>query len=390
MRGKDVHQNHLFSYVSPEERVPYDHPLRRIKAMADQALKGPSREFSQLYSDLGRPSIAPEKLLRALLLQALYSIRSERQLMEQLDYNLLYRWFVGLSVDEPVWNPSTFSKNRDRLLERAIAQQLLAQVVAQADAAELLSHEHFTVDGTLIEAWASLKSFRRKGSSDPPPDDPGNPTVNFHGEKRSNETHESTTDPDARLARKGDGQAAQLSYCGSVLMDNRHGLPVDVDPRMASGTAERDAAEDLMKGRGGRGVTLGADKAYDTRAFVAAMRAQGVTPHVAQNTKRNGGSAIDGRTTRHAGYAISQRKRKLVEECFGWMKTVRTVCPNEASGRGTRRLVLRLSHSGESAGSPAAVDRSAGSVCLRIGRSVSGGLKMGLQSRFGPVETASE
>ena len=322
MRGKDVHQNHLFSYVSPEKRVPPDHPLRRVKTMADQALKGLTREFGQLYSDLGRPSIPPEKLLRALLVQALYSVRSERQLMEQLDYNLLYRWFVGLNVDEPVWNASTFSKNRDRLLARDIAQKLLAQVVDQADAAQLLSHEHFTVDGTLIEAWASLKSFRRKGSDEPPPDDKGNPTVNFHGEKRSNQTHESTTDPDARLARKSDGQGAQLSYCGSLLMDNRHGLPVAVDLRIASGTAEREAAAELMNGRGGRGVTLGADKAYDTHGLVAALRAMGVTPHVAQNTKRRGGSAIDGRTTRHAGYAISQRKRKLVEECFGWMKTV--------------------------------------------------------------------
>lgn len=337
MRGEDLHQNHLFSYVSPEERIPDDHPLRRIKTMADQALKGLSREFGQLYSDLGRPSIAPEKLLRALLLQALYSIRSERQLMEQLDYNLLYRWFVGMSVDEPVWNASTFSKNRDRLLERDIAQKLLAKVVKQADDAQLLSHEHFTVDGTLIEAWASLKSFRRKGSDDsPPPDDKGNPTVNFHGEKRGNATHESTTDPDARLARKSDGQGARLSYCGSLLMDNRHGLPVGVDLRMATGTAERDAAVHLMRGRGGRGVTLSADKAYDTHGFVAAMRALGVTPHVAQNTKRSGGSAIDGRTTRHAGYAISQRKRKLVEECFGWMKTVGMFA--QTKHRGVKRV----------------------------------------------------
>lgn len=324
MRGEDIHQNHLFSYISSEERIPADHPLRQIKTLADRALKELTRDFSRLYSDLGRPSIPPEKLLRALLLQALYSIRSERQLMEQLDYNLLYRWFVGLSVDEPVWNASTFSKNRERLLEQDIAQKLLARLVEQADEAQLLSHEHFTVDGTLIEAWASLKSFRRKGSSDPPPppDDPGNPTVNFHGEKRSNATHESTTDPDARLARKSDGQGARLSYLGSILMDNRHGLPVAADLRAATGTAERDAAAELMSGRGGRGVTLGADKAYDTRGFVAAMRAEGVTPHVAQNTKRTGGSAIDERTTRHAGYQISQQKRKLIEEGFGWMKTV--------------------------------------------------------------------
>jgi len=287
--------------------------------MMDLALKDLSRELAKMYSDIGRPSIPPEKLLRALLLQALYSIRSERQLMEQLDYNLLYRWFVGMNVDDAVWNASTFSKNRDRLLERDIAQKLLQQVVKQAQAAELLSDEHFTVDGTLIEAWASLKSFRRRGETPEPPDDPGNPTVNFHGEKRGNETHESTTDPEARLARKGNQQAAKLSYCGSLLTENRNGLILETD---LPGTAERDAAASLMNGRGGRGVTLGADKAYDTRGLVKQLRAQGVTPHVAQNINRAGGSAIDPRTTRHAGYAVSQRKRKLIEECFGWMKTV--------------------------------------------------------------------
>jgi transposase len=322
MRGKDEQQSGMYSYVSPEERIPQTHPLRRVRVMMDQALKDLSRELSKMYSDIGRPSIPPEKLLRALLLQALYSIRSERQLMEQLDYNLLYRWFVGMNVDDAVWNASTFSKNRDRLLERDIAQKLLQQVVKQAQAAELLSDEHFTVDGTLIEAWASLKSFRRKGETPEPPDDPGNPTVNFHGEKRGNATHESTTDPEARLARKGNQQAAKLSYCGSLLTENRNGLILDTDLRAASGTAERDAAASLLNGRGGRGVTLGADKAYDTRGLVKQLRAQGVTPHVAQNVNRAGGSAIDPRTTRHAGYAVSQRKRKLIEECFGWMKTV--------------------------------------------------------------------
>jgi transposase len=336
MRGKDVQQSHLFSYVSPEQRVPPDHPLRTLRRLLDEALRDLSREFTRLYSDMGRPSIPPEKLLRALMLQALYSIRSERQLMEQLDYNLLYRWFVGLNVDEEVWNASTFSKNRERLLERDIAQQLLARVVDQAQQGDLLSNEHFTVDGTLIQAWASLKSFRRKGEEAPPPDDPGNPTVDFHGEKRSNETHESTTDPEARLARKGNNQGAQLSYCGSVLMDNRHGLIVAADLRAATGTAERDAAVELMNGRGGRGVTLGADKAYDTHGLVKSLRGEGVTPHVAQNIKRIGGSAIDGRTTRHAGYAISQRKRKLVEECFGWMKTVGLF--SQTRHRGTERV----------------------------------------------------
>jgi len=275
-----------------------------------------------MYSELGRPSIPPEKLLRALLLQAFYSIRSERQLMEQLDYNLLYRWFVGLSVDEPVWNASTFSKNRERLLEQNLAKKLLDAVVRQAREADLLSDEHFTVDGTLIQAWASLKSFRAKDAPPAPPDDPSNPTVNFHGEKRSNETHESTTDPESRLARKGNGREAYLSYCGSLLTDNRHGLITDADLRAATGKAEREATVAMMNGRGGRGVTLGADKAYDTRELVQQLREQGVTPHVAQNTRRSGGSAIDGRTARHAGYAISQRKRKLIEECFGWMKTV--------------------------------------------------------------------
>lgn len=322
MRGQDVQQSHLYSYVSPEQRVPDDHPLRLVRRLMDQALKGLSREFSKMYSALGRPSIPPEKMLRALLVQALYSIRSERQLMEQLDYNLLYRWFVGLSVDEGVWDASTFSKNRERLLERDIAQQLLERVIELAEQAGLLSDEHFTVDGTLIQAWASLKSFRRKGETPEPPDDPGNPTVNFHGEKRSNATHESTTDPDARLARKSSNQGAQLSYCGSFLMENRNGLIVGADLRAATGTAEREAAGSLMSGRGGRGVTLGADKAYDTRGLVEQLREQGVTPHVAQNLHRAGGSAIDERTTRHAGFAISQRKRKLIEECFGWVKTV--------------------------------------------------------------------
>jgi transposase len=336
MRGEDVQQSHLFSYVSPDERIPSDHPLRAVRELTDQALKKLSREFAKMYSDLGRPSIPPEKLLRALLLQALYSIRSERQLMEQLDYNLLYRWFVGLSVDEPVWNASTFSKNRERLLERDIAQKLLEIVVSQAREGGLLSDEHFTVDGTLIQAWASLKSFKKKDETPTPPDDPGNPTVNFHGEKRGNETHESTTDPEARLARKGHGREAYLSYCGNLLTDNRHGLIVAANLRAATGTAEREAAVEMMNGRGGRGVTLGADKAYDTRGLVKQMREQGVTPHVAQNTNRSGGSAIDERTTRHAGYEISQRKRKLIEECFGWMKTVGHF--RQTRHRGTARV----------------------------------------------------
>jgi transposase len=324
MRGEDRQQSAMFSYVSTEERIPQSHPLRSIRRLVDGALKDLSRDFNKMYANEGRPSIAPEKLLRALLLQALYSVRSERQLMEQLDYNLLFRWFVGMNVDEPVWDASTFSKNRERLLERDIAQKLLQRVVEQARSKDLLSSEHFTVDGTLIEAWASLKSFQRKDTdkNEEPPDDPGNPTVNFHGEKRRNETHVSTTDGEARLARKGNGKEAFLSFLGNLLTENRNGLIVAADLRIASGTAERDAAVELTAGRGGRGVTLGADKAYDTRGLVSQLRAQGVTPHVAQNVKRSGGSAIDKRTTRHAGYGVSQKKRKLIEECFGWMKTV--------------------------------------------------------------------
>lgn len=317
----------MFSYLSPEERVPEDHPLRSIRVIVDSALRALSPTFSSLYSALGRRSIPPEKLLRALLLQVLYTVRSERMLMEQLEYNLLFRWFVGLDMDEPVWVPTVFTKNRDRLLEGDVARKFFAEVLSQARGASLLSDEHFTVDGTLIEAWASHKSFQRKDGPPPPPsDDPGNPTVDFHGEKRSNETHASTTDPDARLARKSGGQESKLAYCGNVLIENRNGLVVDTELLLCSGTAERDAAM-LMAERipGFERVTLGADKAYDTRDFVNEMRGMNVTPHVSQNQKRPGGSAIDARTTRHAGYQVSQRKRKRVEEVFGWIKTVGTL-----------------------------------------------------------------
>lgn len=292
--------------------------------MADIALKALSPVFDQMYAAFGRPSIAPEKLLRALLLQVLYTIRSERMLMEQLEYNLLFRWFVGLNVDEPVWVPSVFSKNRDRLMEGDIAQRFFDQVLAQAEGAGLTSDEHFSVDGTLIEAWASQKSFQRKDQPEqPPPDDPGNPTVDFRGEKRSNDTHESTTDPDARLARKSGGHESKLAYCGNAMIENRNGLVVDTELMQPSGTAERDAAM-LMAERidGTERVTVAADKAYDTKDFVAVMRELNVTPHVSQNEKRPGGSAINRRTTRHSGYAVSQRKRKRIEEVFGWMKTV--------------------------------------------------------------------
>jgi transposase len=324
MRGKDTQQNAMFSYLSPEQRVPADHPLRPIRTMVDVALKGLSRSFGRMYADWGRPSIAPEKLLRALVLQVLYSIRSERMLMEQLEYNLLFRWFVGLNMDEAVWVPTVFSKNRDRLLAGEIAEKFFAQVLEQAHAKDLLSDEHFSVDGTLIEAWASQKSFQRKDENQaPPPDDPGNPTVDFHGEQRRNDTHQSTTDPEARLARKSSGHESKLAYCANVLIENRNGLVVDTELVMASGTAERSAAVQMAERiEGEKHVTVGADKGYDTRGFVREMRERNVTPHVSQNTNRPGGSAIDQRTTRHTGYQVSQRKRKRIEEVFGWLKTV--------------------------------------------------------------------
>ena len=325
MRGYDSQQSAAFSYVSPEERVPQSHPLRPIRTMVDLGLAKLSPVFNKIYSGIGRPSIAPEKLLRALLLQLLYSIRSERMLMEQLEYNLLFRWFVGMDMDEPVWVPTVYSKNRERLLEGDIANRLFSEVLAQASEGNLLSDEHFSVDGTLIEAWASQKSFRPKdgsggGSSD---GDPGNPTVNFHGEKRSNETHESTTDPDARLARKSNGHEAKLAYCGNVMIEHRNGLVVDVELFQCNGTAERDAALVMIERIEGTGrITVAADKGYDTKDFVQELRGMNVTPHVAQNDKRPGGSAIDGRTTRHAGYKVSQMKRKRIEEVFGWLKSV--------------------------------------------------------------------
>jgi transposase len=325
MRGDDVQQNAMFSYISPEQRVPTDHPLRPVRQMVDDVLKSMSRRFAQLYSHTGRPSIPPEKLLRALLLQVLYTVRSERMLLEQLDYNLLFRWFVGLNMDDPIWDVTVFSKNRERLLEGDIAQAFFDQVLKLARQKELLSDEHFTVDGTLIEAWAGQKSFQRKDASGTPPtDDPGNPTVDFHGEKRSNQSHESTTDPDARLYKKGPGKEAKLSYQGQVMMENRHGLVTQTRLTPATGRAEREAAVEMAQQipeRESRRVTLGADKAYDTREFVAELRQLNVTPHVTQNNK-NRSSAIDGRTTQHPGYALSQRKRKRVEEIFGWIKTV--------------------------------------------------------------------
>jgi transposase len=306
MRGIDASQADVFSYVSPEQRVPKNHPLRPIRILVNEALRALSREFDQMYSDIGRPSIAPEKLLRALLLQILYTIRSERMLMEQLDYNLLFRWFVGLNLDDAVWDATVFTKNRDRMLSSDVARLFFQAVVEQARLMGLLSDEHFSVDGTLIEAWASQKSFQKKDGGDcGNSTDGGNCSVDFHGEQRTNDTHESKTDPDARRYRKGKGKEAKLCYAGHVLMENRNGLAVDGEITKATGTAERDAAlEMLSEVAGDNRVTVGTDKAYDTHDFVEQTRAMNVTPHVTQN--RNGRrSAIDGRTTRHEGYAVS-------------------------------------------------------------------------------------
>ncbi|MDQ2840695.1 MAG: IS5 family transposase [Acidobacteriota bacterium] len=324
MRGGDRIQNAMFSYLSPETRVREGHPLRAIRVMVDRALGEMSPLFDEMYSELGRPSIAPEKLLRAQLLQMLYSVRSERLLMEEIDYRVLFRWFVGMNLDEPVWDVTVFTKNRERLLEHNVGKVFFVQVGQQAEQAKLTSDEHFTVDGTLLEACASLKSFPEKGAArHDDPDDPGNPTVNFHAEKRSNDTHESSTDADSRLARKGRGKEAKLSFCGNLLIENGNGLIANTELLQANGTAEREAALLMIEQiPAGQRVTVGADKGYHTQDFVAECRHLNATPHVSQNSKRPGGSAIDARSTRHAGYKISQQKRKRTEECFGWLKTV--------------------------------------------------------------------
>jgi transposase len=318
MRGDDNQQDGMFSYVSPEKRVPADHPLRPIRKMVDEILKEMSPKFAELYSKVGRPSIAPERLLRSLLLQIFYSVRSERMLIEQLEYNLLFRWFVGMEMDEMVWNHAVYSKNRERLLNEEIAEGFFRKVLERAK--PFMSDEHFTVDGTLIEAWASHKSFRRKDGQGKPPGAGGE--VDFHGEKRNNKTHESTTDPDARLFRKSQGSEAKLSYLGHVLMENRNGLLVQTFLTEANGRAERDAAMLMAEAiPAGKRVTMGGDKNYDTQEFVGELRGMNITPHVAQNNT-NRRSAVDERTTRHAGYEVSQRKRKRVEQVFGWMKMV--------------------------------------------------------------------
>jgi len=323
MRGRDSKQSTMFSLVSPEARVPADHPLRPIKAMADEVLASMSRTFSRMYSKSGRPSIPPERLLKAQVLTALYTVRSDRMFCEQLDYNLLFRWFLDMNMDEPAFDHSSFTKNRDRLLEHDVAGEFFQAVVDQARARGLLSSEHFAVDGTLIEAWASLKSFRPKDEKPEdrePPDDPSNPTVNFHGEKRGNETHVSTTDPEARLARKGHGKEAKLCFSAHALMENRNGLLVDLRVDHATGTAEREnALAMLAENVVVDGATVAGDKGYNQRAFVDGCRELGVTPHVAEKARH---SAIDARTTRHAGYRISMAVRKRIEEIFGWAKTI--------------------------------------------------------------------
>ena len=336
MRGGDERSGSLFSYVDLEARVAKDHPLRTIRGLVNEALAALSGEFSAMYSRMGRPSIPPEKLLRAMLLQAFYSIRSERQLMERLEFDLLFRWFVGLGVDDAAWDHSTFSKNRDRLLEGEIAAKFMAAVLDQPRVKRLLSTDHFSVDGTLIEAWASMKSFKPKDGSDEPPPAAGgrNREADFHGQKRSNETHASTTDPEARLYRKGRGKEAKLCFIGHALMENRNGLVVDACLTQADGHAERLAALAMIEPRADRPrpITLGADKAYDAEDFVNELRSMNATPHVAQNANGRS-SAIDGRTTRHAGYAVSQRIRKRIEEAFGWIKTVAGQARTKFRGR---------------------------------------------------------
>ncbi len=323
MRGTDVDQGGLFSYVSMEQRIPSTHPLRRIRALLDEALEAMSRDFDRVYASGGRESVAPERLVRALVLQVLYSIRSERLLCEQLDYNLLFRWFVGLSMDDRIWDHSTFTKNRDRLIEAGVARKLLRRIGRRARREGLLSSEHFSVDGTLIEAWSAVKSMRRRDGKDDPPPPGRNPHIDFHGERRTNETHVAPHEPQAKLFRKGKGQPAKLYYMGHVLMEHRLGVPIDAEFTEADGYAERATAIRLMRRQPKRtGRTLAGDKGYDTREFVAECRKIGVTPHVAQNINRDGGSAIDARTTRHAGYLSSQRIRNASRRASGGARMV--------------------------------------------------------------------
>jgi transposase len=337
MRGEHREDGGLFSYVALEDRIPKKHPIRKARRLVDAALEDLDGVFDEIYSESGRPSIPPEQLIRASMLQVLYSIRSERQLIEQLDYNLMFRWFVGLSIDTPIWHPTTFTKNRDRLAQADAGRRIFEALLFRARKKGLVSSKHFSVDGTLIQGWASQKSVRRKDDSDD--DDPDgvgrNSSRNFHGEKRSNKTHASRTDAEALIARKGNAVPAAPSYAGHILIENRNGLLVDAELTQATGTAERDAALEMSAGLPA-GATLGADKGYDTRGFVQELRAQRLTPHVAQNTNRRGGSAVDGRTTRHDGYGVSQRCRKRVEEPFGWAKTVGGI--RQVKLRGLKRV----------------------------------------------------
>jgi transposase len=348
MRGSDARSGSLFSYVDLEERIPARHPLRLIKAIVDEVLVALDGAFAELYEGTGRSSVAPERLLRASLLQAFYSVRSERQLMEQIDYNLLFRWFVGLGVDDPVWDHSTFSKNRDRLLDADVAARFLEAVLRHKKVRRFLSDDHFSVDGTLVEAWASLKSLRARDGRDEPPAPGRNGERNFRGEARSNETHASTTDPDAKLYRKGNGQPAKLCFMGHALMENRNGLVVEAHLGEASGTAEREAAAAMVNRHAPgstRRITLAADKGYDAARFVADLRQMAVTPHIARNdaltrTGKRRRSAVDGRTTRHPGYAASQRARKRIEEAFGWAKTIGGMAKTKL--RGTARNAFKF------------------------------------------------
>ena len=335
MRGDEEQQGAMWSYVSAEDRIPADHPLRAVRKLTDPVLRELSPLFESLYSKTGRPSIPPERLLRALLLQLLYTIRSERLLMEQLDYNILFRWFVGLSMDDAVWAPTVFTKNRDRLLEGDVAQAFFEKVLEQARGRNLMSNEHFTVDGTLIEAWAGHKSFKKKDEKKPKkPTDPGNPSIDFRGEKRTNDTHASTTDPEARLYRKSNGETSKLCFVGHVLMENRNGLAVNSRVTQATGRAEHEAGVAMLAEIPGKGrATIGGDKNYDCRSFVEGARDFGVTPHVAQKMRYG---AIDGRTVGQPGYLISQRKRKRVEEIFGWLKTIGLM--RKTRHRGKRRV----------------------------------------------------
>ena len=373
MRGRDDRSEGFFSYVRLDERIPKDHPLRPIRELADEALASLNQRFEGLYSAMGRPSIAPEMLLRATLLQAFFSVRSERMLMEQINYNLLFRWFVGLPMDAEVWHPTVFTHNRDRLLEAEVAHYFLAALLALPQVKKLLSSEHFSVDGTLIDAWASMKSFRPKDGSGEPPAPGRNGERNFHNEKRSNDTHASTTDPDARLYRKADGRESRLCFMGHVLMENRNGLAVGAALTCATGTAEREAALALLDRRQvARRITLGADKAYDVTAFVDELRTRRVTPHIAIDGRVSKlgvvrKTAVDGRATRHSGYRASQICRKRIEEVFGWIKTQAGLAKVKIRGRAKVEALFTFTVAAYNLLKRIAAKADEGSGCQKIG-----------------------